>query len=68
MSKIIPCVVGLGYVGLPIYLRLQRKFKTIGYDINRIRIKELNSKNDSNNEFNKKDLISLNNSFFTYEK
>lgn len=31
-DKIIPCVIGLGYVGLPIFLELQKKFQTIGYD------------------------------------
>ena len=32
--KIIPCIVGLGYVGLPIALALSRKFLTYGFDIN----------------------------------
>ena len=30
-KKIIkPCVVGLGYVGLPLFLKLQKKIKTVG--------------------------------------
>ena len=35
-------VVGLGYVGLPIFIRLQGKFKTIGFDIDQNRIFSLN--------------------------
>lgn len=63
--KISPCIVGLGYVGLPIFLRLSKKYSTIGFDINKTRIKELISKRDVNSEYNKKDLILNNNSNFT---
>ncbi|MCS7203522.1 MAG: nucleotide sugar dehydrogenase [Thermodesulfovibrio sp.] len=35
------CVVGLGYVGLPLALILSKKFKVIGFDINSKRIEEL---------------------------
>ena len=38
-----PCVVGLGYVGLPLFLKLQ-KITTIGYDNNKLRIIKLNAK------------------------
>jgi len=38
MKKIYPCVVGLGYVGLPLFVRLKKKFRTIGYDTNENRI------------------------------
>ena len=50
-----PCVVGLGYVGLPILARLSKKFDVIGFDINKERIKTLRNFNDSNNEFKNKD-------------
>lgn len=63
--KISPCIVGLGYVGLPIFLRLSKNYSTIGFDINKTRIKELISKRDVNSEYNKKDLILNNNSNFT---
>jgi UDP-N-acetyl-D-mannosaminuronate dehydrogenase len=36
--QIIPCVVGLGYVGLPMVLKLANKFDTFGYDINKSRV------------------------------
>lgn len=41
------CVVGLGYVGLPLALLFSSKFKTFGYDINPARVKELRSGHDS---------------------
>jgi UDP-N-acetyl-D-galactosamine dehydrogenase len=64
--KIFPCVIGLGYVGLPIFLRLQKKYKIIGFDNNRERIIELNKKLDRNKEFKKKELVLKNNSIFSY--
>ena len=39
MSKI--CIIGLGYVGLPILLRLSNNYKCVGYDNNLERIREL---------------------------
>lgn len=65
--KILPSVIGLGYVGLPLFLKLQRKFNTIGFDNNKLRIVNLNNKNDTNNEFKKKDLILKNDSFFSHD-
>ena len=48
------CVIGLGYVGLPICLKLAKDFKTIGYDINSKRIDYLKKGIDLNGEFKKK--------------
>ena len=50
------CVIGLGYVGLPILINLSKKFKTIGYDINKQRIDDLKKGKDLFNEFRKKEL------------
>ena len=50
------CVIGLGYVGLPILINLSKKFNTIGYDINKQRIKDLKKGKDLFNEFTKKTL------------
>lgn len=36
------CVVGLGYVGLPLSVAFSSKFKVIGFDINNNRINDLN--------------------------
>ena len=51
------CVLGLGYVGLPVALNISSKFKTIGFDISLKRIKELKNKFDHNKEFKKSDFI-----------
>jgi UDP-N-acetyl-D-glucosamine/UDP-N-acetyl-D-galactosamine dehydrogenase len=45
------CVIGLGYVGLPLCLTISKKFETIGFDINTQRITNLVKKKDINNEF-----------------
>ena len=57
------CVIGLGYVGLPICLRSSYKFKTFGFDTNKLRIKNLNKKFDQNNEYKKKDFSNKNLTF-----
>ena len=64
-DKIIPCVIGLGYVGLPIFLKLQKKFQTIGYDKKKRRVKDLSIRIDQNYEYKKKQLILKNRSFYT---
>ncbi len=50
------CIVGLGYVGLPLANAFAEKFKVIGFDINDNRIKELKNFNDSTNEVSHEDL------------
>ena len=56
MSKKI-CVVGLGYVGLPLaHAFAAKKFKVVGFDINEIRIKELQTGYDRTLELEKKQL------------
>ena len=39
-------VIGLGYVGLPLAVEFAKKYATIGYDINRKRVRELSSCHD----------------------
>ena len=51
------CVIGLGYVGLPICLKLSKIYPTVGFDINEKRIDKLKNKIDENNEFKKKDFL-----------
>ncbi len=43
-------IIGLGYVGLPLAIEFGKKYKTIGYDINKTRIGELKSGHDKTNE------------------
>ena len=65
-KKILPCVLGLGYVGMPIFNILNKKFKTVGFDTNKSRINELKNKKDRNNEFSKKELVLKNKSLFSF--
>lgn len=58
------CVIGLGYVGLPLAIALSKKFKVIGYDKNNTRIKKLIQGKDENGESNQRDLRNKN-LFFT---
>lgn len=43
-SKI--AVIGLGYVGLPLAVEFGKKYKTVGFDINESRIRELREGKD----------------------
>ncbi|EQB39198.1 hypothetical protein M947_08575 [Sulfurimonas hongkongensis] len=51
MKKI--CVIGLGYVGLPLAHAFSEKYKVVGFDINASRIDELNSGFDRTLELSK---------------
>ena len=55
--KIKPCIIGLGYVGLPVILNLSKKFECLGFDVNTNRIATLKKKIDINKEFSKKDFV-----------
>lgn len=45
-NEISICIVGLGYVGLPLAVAFSEKFSVIGFDINPIRIRELQECHD----------------------
>ena len=47
LNSIKICLVGLGYVGLPLAVEFGKKYDTIGFDINQPRVKELQSGIDS---------------------
>ena len=53
-----PCIIGLGYVGLPILINLSNKYISTGYDNSASRIKDLKKGIDIFNEFKKKQLKS----------
>ena len=53
------CVIGLGYVGLPLLVEINKKYKAIGFDIEVERIKELREGYDRTNELTK-DIIEAN--------
>ena len=63
-----PCIIGLGYVGLPIFMNLSKNFKTCGYDTNKERIVNLKKKIDTNLEYSRKNLLLKNGSYFTNNK
>ena len=50
------CIVGLGYVGLPLAVEFGRKINTIGFDISDDRVTELLSGHDSTLEVSEEDL------------
>ena len=51
-----PCIIGLGYVGLPLLVKLSSKYNCIGYDNNFERIKDLKNGIDIFKEFKRKEL------------
>ncbi len=44
------CLIGLGYVGLPLAVAFAKKFDVVGYDINKSRIQDLHECNDKTHE------------------
>lgn len=50
VSNVKICVIGLGYVGLPLARLFSTKFKTIGYDLNSTRVESLMEGHDSTRE------------------
>ena len=50
------CVIGLGYVGLPLAVEFSKKRPILGFDINQRRIDDLKSGNDFTLETSKEDL------------
>jgi UDP-N-acetyl-D-galactosamine dehydrogenase len=50
------CVVGLGYVGLPLAVCLARKYDILGFDIDSSRIEELKGHRDRTHEVNTRTL------------
>lgn len=58
------CVIGLGYVGLPLARLFSTKYQTIGFDLNQTRVDALNDGYDSTLEVSSEQLgIALKNGF-----
>lgn len=49
------CVIGLGYVGLPIALEFAKKYKVIGFDINQGRVDMMRKQIDPSKELSKEE-------------
>lgn len=50
------CIIGLGYVGLPLAVEFGKQYQTVGYDINKPRVNELLSGKDSTLEVSEDEL------------
>ena len=50
-------VIGLGYVGLPLAVEFSKKYKTIGFDLNKKRIDQLKKGLDITNEVERKHIL-----------
>ncbi|MBS9778883.1 MAG: nucleotide sugar dehydrogenase [Campylobacteraceae bacterium] len=55
------CIIGLGYVGLPLAHAFAKKYEVFGYDINNERIKELENGYDRTLELEKRQLNEVKN-------
>ena len=62
------CIIGLGYVGLPLAISFQKYFEVIGYDINQERIDNLKKNIDTTDEVNKNELSKAKSIKFTANK
>ncbi len=56
MDDVKICVVGLGYVGLPLAVEFGKKTKVIGFDVNKKRIDDLKHGIDNSNELTSDEL------------
>lgn len=61
------CVLGLGYVGLPLAVSFSKKFPTIGFDINKGRVEALKGGVDSTLEVSAEELQAAENLAFASE-
>lgn len=61
-------IIGLGYVGLPLLCAFSKKFKVVGFDINKERVKELKKGIDRTKEVGSKDLLNKNITYTSNEK
>ncbi len=50
------CIIGLGYVGLPLAHAFSSKFEVVGFDINTLRVEELNNGFDRTLELTKNEV------------
>ncbi len=63
------CIVGLGYVGLPLAIAFAKKYSVTAYDINKKRILELQDNFDHTNEISREDIKNANKNIkFTHKQ
>jgi len=56
LNEVKLAIIGLGYVGLPLAVEFGKKYPTLGFDINKPRIKQLQSGTDSTLEVSDEEL------------
>ena len=49
-------IIGLGYVGLPLAVEFSKKYKVVGFDLDKTRIKELEDNYDRTRELTTEEL------------
>ncbi len=59
------CVLGLGYVGLPLAVEFSKHFDTVGFDISEARVQELSGGSDSTLEVSPEELAAADKLAFT---
>ncbi len=62
------CIVGLGYVGLPLAIEFGKKYITFGFDVSKNKISEYQKANDPANEIKKKQFNASKNLTFSSDK
>jgi len=58
------CIIGLGYVGLPLAVAFAEKYSVIGFDVNQRRIEELEQNVDRTLEVESEQLLAVKSSMF----
>tara|TARA_B100000282_G_scaffold286729_1_gene253569 strand:+ start:8119 stop:9378 length:1260 start_codon:yes stop_codon:yes gene_type:complete len=66
MNKFKIAIIGQGYVGLPLAIEFGKKYETIGFDINKTRIKELRTFVDRTKEASSEMIKQSKKLFFSY--
>ena len=61
INKLSIGIIGLGYVGLPLFLEFSKKFRVKGFDLSKKKINLLKKKIDYTNQFTRKDLKKISN-------
>ena len=59
MEQVKITVIGLGYVGLPLAVEFSKKHSVVGFDINTLRVTELNQGEDNTLEVDRKSLLDV---------
>jgi UDP-N-acetyl-D-galactosamine dehydrogenase len=59
LSDVKLCIIGLGYVGLPLAVEFGKKFPTIGFDLNAARVENLRRGSDATLEVSDEELAAV---------